>query len=118
MKIDEETIVLDGVTYWRLYIKCPVCFDNARYVQDSFWYHKQCGGDIYLGGNLKLLCKKCGWSIDVRKAKFNCPIHCECDENTVESSTQFTNYFPIPILARMVQHVGSIAFLQELLKNL
>lgn len=117
MKIDEDRIVLHGVTYWRLYTKCPVCFNNARDVPSSFWYHKQCGGDIYIGNNAKLYCEKCGWSIHVAKAKFNCPIHCKCEEETVEPSTCLHYEFGASNIGPSIICRAGIPWLKDFLKN-
>lgn len=86
MKIDEDQIVLDGVTYLRLYAKCPVCRYLGLDTPPTFWYHKQCGGEVYIGNNAKFFCKECGQSSHVSKTKFSCPNHCECEEETIEFS--------------------------------
>lgn len=109
MKIDEETIVLDGVTYWRLWYRCPVCYHLRGYdLSHSFWVCKQCGGDVFIGDNAKLLCKDCGWSVHVSKTKFNCTNHCNCEDDTVETSDKGDLFDPSSIRPSILHRAGAL----------
>ena len=56
----------DGVDYFKLYIKCPVCLEHDWPADFTYWYHHQtadgreCGGEMYLGDNGYYYCSKCG----------------------------------------------------------
>lgn len=49
----------DGFTYYELYISCPVCYSNGKKLPQSYWQHKDCGGQLYMGDNANLYCIKC-----------------------------------------------------------
>jgi len=40
---------------WRLFITCPACYNSTK----SFWYHKDCCGDICIFDDCYLQCQKC-----------------------------------------------------------
>ena len=39
----------NGVTYFELYISCPVCMDRGNNTPHAYWSHhnNNCNGDIY-----------------------------------------------------------------------
>ena len=51
----------ENATYIRLYAKDPTCLERSIPCRGGFWYHADddCGGDIYIGDNCHLLCRKC-----------------------------------------------------------
>lgn len=73
MEIDR--IKIDDVVYYRLYARCPECLEQGRHVNQDFWTHADCGGDIYIGDNATFYCAKCNESIPWIRAEFECPYH-------------------------------------------
>ena len=67
----------NGVTFFQLYIPCPVCFERGGFSSRSFWKHgdSECYGDIYVGDNAHLKCIKCGHSEHLKKCGYSCPLH-------------------------------------------
>lgn len=71
----------DGVDYFKLYIKCPVCLEHGWPTDFSHWYHHQtadgreCGGEMYLGDNGYYYCSKCGHTAPALTWKYGCPNH-------------------------------------------
>lgn len=77
---EEKTeIVVDkfeknGVTYVRLYCQNPVDIQNGvEKVPFTFWKHEDedCNGEIYLGDNGMLYCKKCSKCKKITETAFN-----------------------------------------------
>lgn len=77
---EEKTeIVVDkfeknGVTYVRLYCQNPVDIQNGvEKVPFTFWKHEDedCNGEIYLGDNGMLFCKKCSKCKKITETAFN-----------------------------------------------
>lgn len=77
---EEKTeIVVDkfeknGVTYVRLYCQNPVDIQNGvEKVPFTFWKHEDedCNGEIYLGNNGMLYCKKCSKCKKITETAFN-----------------------------------------------
>ena len=77
----------NGVSYFQLYIACPVCFENGRNTPRSFWEHYNCGGDIYIGENAFYKCKKCGHSSHVKYWGYNCPWHSGSPDEFVKAGS-------------------------------
>lgn len=74
----------EGVNYFQLYIKCPVCleeFGQIEALEPIYWTHdykvngEACGGDIYVGDNAHYYCKKCGHTSHVVNWAYKCPKH-------------------------------------------
>ena len=75
----------DGVSYFQLYIKCPVCLERGigqlEALEPILWSHDYknnntpCGGDIYVGDNAYYYCKKCGHTSHVVNWAYKCPRH-------------------------------------------
>ena len=66
---------IDGVKYFELYIKCPVCLENN--VENNplrGWEHADCGGTMFVGSNGYLRCE-CGHSDPIVKWKYHCNNH-------------------------------------------
>jgi hypothetical protein len=71
-----DKIASGANTYYQLKISCPVCVDQGRNTQQSFWQHgTTCGGAIYIGNDAHFLCKICRTSAHVKQWRFNCPSH-------------------------------------------
>lgn len=77
-KIDSEITVdkfeKNGVTYVRLYCMKPVNIPNGvEKVPFTFWKHEDedCNGEIYLGDNGMLYCKKCSKCKKITESAFN-----------------------------------------------
>lgn len=68
--MNENSLIIDGVTYVRLFMSCPVCGEVKNY-----WQHADCGGDIYIGDNATFYCGNCHETIPCVFANFECPNH-------------------------------------------
>ena len=125
----------DGVNYFQLYIKCPVClekFGQMEALEPIYWTHDYkingtaCGGDIYVGDNAYYYCKKCGHTSHVVNWAYKCPKHSgdndESDnyKNTQHSGTHITYVFNkihrIKIVDHFLKHIKS-PFLCEKIKG-
>lgn len=75
-----------GHTYFRLFFKCPVCFEAGRTTPSVYWSHysNNCYGDIYVGDNAFYKCKKCGHSSHVKDWGYNCPTHSNSADDFVK----------------------------------
>ena len=75
-----------GVTYYQLYIACPVDYSGCRSsIVRSFCMHGDynCYGDIYVGDNAFFKCKKCGQSVHVSNCRYSCPVHSNTPDELV-----------------------------------
>lgn len=65
----------NGVTYFELFISCPVCIDRGNMTPQAYWSHHDngCSGDIYMGENAFYYCKKCGATSHVMKMEIWMP---------------------------------------------
>ena len=109
----------NGVTYYKLYLSCPVCLERGVSTKASFWSHydNSCNGLIYVGENAYYKCTKCGRSAHVLDWKYSCPTH------STNSSDQFIGVGAeilakaIAVAGQLVEAAG-IAWLQIFLANL
>ena len=115
----------DGVTYFELYVPCPVCLDSGNITFQSYWVHgnNNCGGQLYIGNNAHILCRKCGevkfesyWTVD-------CPDHNEkCKYATAFCTNHNFAFSPRGILCGVGQTTGitwtGIKWFNEYLENL
>lgn len=65
---------MDGVTYVQLNIQNPIEIQNGiKNVPFTYWQHgdNDCNGDIYLGDNGFVYCKKCSKSKEITEVSFN-----------------------------------------------
>lgn len=71
----------DGVDYFQLHIKCPVCLEHDIPVETTDWVHghksdgSTCGGDIYIGDNGAYYCEKCGQTDLICNWGYKCSHH-------------------------------------------
>lgn len=89
----------DGVTYFRLYIKCPVCLERGIGELDALepilWSHDfkingtPCDGDMYVGDNAYYYCKKCGYTSHVVNWAYKCPRHSKDNDEYVSSDLKY-----------------------------
>ena len=77
-----------GVTYFQLYISCPVCNNEGRNTPHSYWSHDVDGGDVYVGDDATYQCKQCGHTRHVSDWEYGCPRHSGgSDEYVYKKST-------------------------------
>lgn len=62
----------NGVQYVQLYASCPTCREEGRSKPNTLYSHHACGGDMYIGDNATIKCKKCGVSHHINKWQFGC----------------------------------------------
>ena len=79
--IEQQNMELDrfeenGVRFIQLFAPCPTCCgEKGTSVSAHLWLHTACGGDLYIGDNGKIRCKKCGESQQINKWEYGCS-HC------------------------------------------
>ncbi|MBD8388063.1 hypothetical protein [Dysgonomonas sp. BGC7] len=117
-----DSLKIDGTTYFKLYISCPVCSDRGYMVAQDYWLHSEvnngcgCDGSIYIGDNAYFVCEKCQESAHVTKWIYSCTVHSDVEINKLEKAD--------PILVQAVSTAGQmvtytgIAWLSTFLKNM
>lgn len=106
-----------GDTYFRLFIKCPVCNERGENVPPSLWYHNIDDGDVYIGDNAYYRCKDCGHSDHIMKWRYYCPNHSSSPDDFVEVTDKTVIADVVSAAGQLVTKAG-IPWLQTLLKNL
>lgn len=105
---DCKVFEMGGTKYYLLLMRCPHCLARNYPTVTERWQHAGCGGDIFIGDNAKLLCKDCGWSMHVSKTKFNCTNHCNCEDDTVETSDKGDLFDPGSIRPSILHRAGAL----------
>lgn len=107
-----------GNTFFQLYISCPVCHDQGRNTERSFWRHadNNCNGDVYVGDNAFYKCRKCGQTSHVKNWAYNCPSHSSSPDEFVKASSQGLAQ-AVSTAGQMVQECG-LQWLQNFLANM
>ncbi len=109
----------DGYTYFQLHAPCLVCGEQGRGTPFVFWKHgdDNCNGDIYVGDNACLKCKKCGRSAHVTHCGFSCPDHCDSFGYFVKMSSALSCTGILWRTGYMVTETG-LPWLQRFLANI
>lgn len=126
-KVTEE-----GVTYFEVYIGCPICTSRGVFTNQSHITHKNCGGTMFLGDNAFYKCIKCGEKSHVKNWNYyyDCSTHLNDQgensprelglkgekEDSIPDATLHKT-LTIAIAGAIVNDAG-VAWLQEFLKNL
>ena len=109
----------DGVTYYQLYICCPVCISKGVATPHSFVTHgdDSCHGDIYVGDNACCKCVKCGHLAHVKDCEFHFPCcHSASPDALVFFNGASKNEVLISIAGQLTDMAG-IPWLQRFLEN-
>lgn len=122
MRLHLNSFLEADVTYYQLYMRCPVCWANDIDNRPcSLWKHYDdgCFGDIYVGNDAYYKCRKCGRSVHCLNWKYSCPEHSgSLDFFMGESCQSIAN--PAGIvrsLPSMVETTG-IQWIQSFLTNM
>lgn len=112
----------DDVTFYELYVSCPICLDRGHNGLQSFLVHANggCNGSMYCGDNGYFLCKKCGATSVVYNWQYGgCQIHSKRAINCLEEYGNNTadRFIIFSIIGQMVPATG-IAWLQRFLEIL
>lgn len=67
-------IEVDGVLYFRLSCHDISALYEGRPSHKTFWKHKDCDGDVYVGDNACLYCDKCGQISHLRNVTWHSPL--------------------------------------------
>lgn len=116
---DCKEFEMEGIKYYQLLMRCPVCVERDWPTSEEFWYHAKCGGDIYLGDNATFYCSKCHEIIPCSLANFQCPTHgsrSEEYEYIISRAKEF-NPFNFGLLDHMAMIMG-IASLTRFMKTI
>lgn len=70
----------NGIAYYRLWMRCPVCVERGKNVAADFWQHNYCGSPIYAGSNGSLRCFHCDFELNATKFKYGCPDHSDGEQ--------------------------------------
>ena len=110
----------NGVIYFPLYLRCPICWEQGKSSKPSYWKHAEnnCHGDIYVGDNAHFKCKKCGQSSHVNNWGYRCPFHSDSSDFEIKVvPTAIANAIPIArSISQMVTECG-MAWLQRFMDN-
>lgn len=108
----------NGVLYYQMYTRNPICVECGKETPPLFWKHNECGGDIYIGNNAHLYCEKCGALFHHSHMKIHCKSDGCCDTVFV-SETNDENYYDhlIGCAGYLIKHTG-LPWLKELLYNM
>lgn len=108
----------NGYTYFRLYIRCPVCIEKGIQTPVTYWshYNNNCYGDIYIGDNAFFKCTKCGHSAHIMHWGYNCPTHSNSQDEFVGAGLKAIAE-AVSTAGQLVNDAG-LEWLQTLLKNL
>lgn len=110
----EDSFRIDGVTYVRLEMPCPV--DEEFHGHNRhLWQHSGCGGDMYLGDNATFYCSKCKESIPCILAKFECPYHSNSGVGYFISKSVGAALFWCPPLLDETKNRETISFFRKLM---
>ena len=97
----------NGVTYFQLYISCPVCNNEGRNTPHSYWSHDVDGGDVYVGDDATYQCKQCGHTRHVSAWEYGCPRHNGCSDEYVYKKTTIASLASVISCAgQMVSETG------------
>ena len=111
----------NGVVYFQLYLRCPICWEQGKPCKHSYWKHadNNCHGDIYVGDNAHFKCKKCGQSSHVNNWGYRCPSHSDSSDFEIGSvPTAMANAIPMASsISQMVTETGQ-QWLQRFMNNL
>ncbi len=116
-----DSITINGVNYFRLYCKCPVCLSKGINTEPVYWQHKYsmcCGGDMFIGENAKLLCEHDVETIPLIQSEFLCPHHSQSDGCYI--GRRYDNYRiePDVVMALLGQLHAGLPFLMRILQSL
>ena len=114
-------IVKNGVNYYRLYCKCPVCIERGIVTEPVYWQHKysiDCGGDMFIGENAMLLCERDAETIPLIQSEFICPHHSQSDGNYIRRRYDNYKIEPEVVMALLSQLPVGLPFLQRLIQSL
>ena len=107
-----------GVTYFQLYISCPVCNNEGRNTPHSYWSHDVDGGDVYVVDDATYQCKQCGHTRHVSDWEYGCPRHSGgSDEYVYKKSTIASIASVISCAGQMVSETG-LPWLRVFMENL
>lgn len=116
--MDIKSYEKDGISYYQLYISCPVCYERGKMLPQTYWSHgEDCGGDIYIGENALYRCSKCGFTSHVMNWKYKCPEHSTDAENAYIGVSGAALASVVSMAGQLTVKAG-VAWLQEFLKNL
>lgn len=113
-----QSKVINGHTYYQLYISCPVCYQRGKMLPQTFWQHGEgCCGEIYIGDNAHYHCIKCDADSHVMEWKYSCPEHStDCEEQYIGVDAD-TIAAVVSMAGQIVEEAG-IPWLQTFLTNL
>ncbi len=107
---------INGHTYFKLRIACPVCHDQGRNTPQTFWIHYNCGGALYVGDNAHYNCDQCGTDSHVKNWSYGCPEHSGDRLEFIKASAQGLAQ-SVSTAGQMVSETGNkwlISFLENL----
>lgn len=69
-----RSVNVNGVEYVRLYCHDISALYEGRPSHKTFWKHKDCEGDVYVGDNACLYCDKCGQITHLSNVTWHIPL--------------------------------------------
>jgi hypothetical protein len=96
---------------------CPVCNERGIHTSRSYWKHRYCGGNIYIGNDGRYLCNLCGRNSNIMEWGYWCPTHSDSYDDEAEPASINSIVDVISSSSPMVDIAGK-ARLMELISNL
>ncbi len=107
-----------GVTYFQLYISCPVCHEEGLNTPHSYWTHAVDGGDIYVGDDASYQCKQCGHTKHVSAWEYGCPSHSGDSDEYVYKRATIASLASVMSCAGQLVTESGLPWLQTFMANL
>lgn len=108
----------DGVTFFQLYISCPVCNNEGRNTPRSYWSHDVDGGDVYVGDDATYQCKQCGHTRHVSAWEYGCPKHSGCSDDYVYKKSTIASIASVISCAGQLVSDAGLPWLRTFMENL
>jgi len=108
-----------NLTYYRLYIQCPVCIGMGYRVPFTHWIHGNCGGYLEIGDNAHYRCARCLHEDHVAFWEYGCPYHSGGNGNYLVHKKVSVNSIikALGIAVQMADYGGSV-WMKKFLDNL
>ena len=109
--------IINGVEYYKLYMKCPVCLERGNETVPTYWSHAKDDGDIYVGSDAKYYCDVCKINEHVMRWAYKCPQCSNADDYFVGEEGGFAAEAIGASFLQLVKIAG-LPWLREFLGNL
>jgi len=122
-----QPLVIDNVTYFPLFVSCPVCVERGSFTPptNAVHFNDGCSGKMYIGDNATVYCDTCKKTFSGTKSAIYCPeASCQHHAKDVKALSIETDVAEAVNVMQLVSLVGQITtdcgieWLQKFLGNL